>query len=239
MAAFREIANDVHVLRYPVLDVNCTLIVGDRTALLVDTLSCPSQARELAAGVRGITDLPVTVANTHFHFDHTFGNSTIAEILGARAFWAHDTVIDTMRDEAAHLASRAYRTCLELAPAIAEEVYTTPLHVPNRPVTTTADIDLGGRTVRLWHPGPAHSPGDLVVIADEVFVAGDLIEEGAPPSIEGSDLANWPDVIDTLLPYMTGLVVPGHGDIVDAEFARDQGRFLARLSAEGQTVAEA
>ena len=37
--SFREVAAGVHVLRYPLFDVNATLIVGCEAAVLVDTLS--------------------------------------------------------------------------------------------------------------------------------------------------------------------------------------------------------
>ena len=44
---FTEVADGVYVLRYPVLDVNVTLITADGRALLVDTLSTDRQARAL------------------------------------------------------------------------------------------------------------------------------------------------------------------------------------------------
>ena len=47
MTAFTELADRVYLLRYPVLDVNVTLVVGDGAALVVDTLSTPAQATEL------------------------------------------------------------------------------------------------------------------------------------------------------------------------------------------------
>ena len=46
--AFVEVADRVYVLRYPVLDVNVTLVVGDGAALLVDTLSTAAQAARTA-----------------------------------------------------------------------------------------------------------------------------------------------------------------------------------------------
>ena len=61
MTAFTELADRVHLLRYPVLDVNVTLVVGDGAALVVDTLSTPAQAAELRAAVRAVTPHPVTM----------------------------------------------------------------------------------------------------------------------------------------------------------------------------------
>lgn len=213
------------------LDVNCTLVLGTERALLVDTLSTTDQATELAAAVRSVTTLPVTVVNTHDHFDHTFGNAVIADVLGVDDFWAHPTVIATLLDRPDELRAGARRACARLAPSIADAVGHVELRAPNRPVEATVELDLGGRQVTVWHPGPAHSDGDLVVIAGDVLIAGDLIEEGAPPNTVGSDLANWPLVIDALLPHMAGPVIPGHGAVVDVAFARRQRDEIAAMAA--------
>ena len=52
-------------------DSTCYLITGSERALLVDTAN---GYEDLNAIVRTITDLPLTVVNTHGHGDHTFGN---------------------------------------------------------------------------------------------------------------------------------------------------------------------
>ncbi|MGH8881152.1 MAG: MBL fold metallo-hydrolase, partial [Stackebrandtia sp.] len=158
------------------------------------------------------------------------GNGTIAEVLEVEQFWAHRHTIHELRSHADLLSHRAYRSCLALAPDIAEEVYTTRLRIPDRAIDAEHTLDLGGRSVRMWHPGPAHTNGDLVVQADDVVMVGDLVEEGAPPDIDGSDLQNWPLVLESLLPHMTGPVIPGHGDIVDSQYVAQQRRLLARLA---------
>ena len=49
----------------------CYLITGSERALLADTAN---GCEDLAEIVRSLTDLPVTVVNTHGHGDHIFGN---------------------------------------------------------------------------------------------------------------------------------------------------------------------
>ena len=73
MLVFTELSDRIFVLVEPLLRVNVTLIVGDGGALLVDTLSTDEQATELLAAVRVITAAPLTVVNTHHHFDHSGG----------------------------------------------------------------------------------------------------------------------------------------------------------------------
>lgn len=223
-------AAGVHVRRCRVLDVNSVLVVGRERSLLVDTLSTGEQGRELAAAVRRVTDTAIVVANTHPHFDHCFGNRAIAEDLGVAEFWAHRDVAAALAD-ADGARSEAREVCRLLAPEIADAVATTPLLPPNREVTDAVDLDLGGRAVRLWHPGPAHTRGDLVVFADQVTIAGDLVEESGPPGIgRDSDAANWPRVLDALLDRVDGPVVPGHGAVVDAGFvARQRDELAAAL----------
>ncbi len=57
--------------------VNMFLVIGAKKALLIDT---GYGRKNLAAYVRTITSLPITVVNTHGHPDHSGGDSRFAEI---------------------------------------------------------------------------------------------------------------------------------------------------------------
>ena len=63
-----------------------------------------------------------------------------------------------------------------------------------------------------------------------VLLAGDLIEEGAPPSYGDAFPLEWPDTVSRLLEHVSGPVVPGHGAVVDAAFVRAQHADLAQLA---------
>src|SRR5436190_8914364 len=62
----------------PAYKVNCNaaiIFLGD-SVLVVDTHSKPSAARALTEQIKKITDKPIRyVVNTHFHWDHSQGNS--------------------------------------------------------------------------------------------------------------------------------------------------------------------
>ena len=71
---------------------NVGVIVGDTAVLVVDSDYLPSQARADIALIRRLTPKPVRfLVNTHWHGDHTHGNSVYLEsfpgisIVGARA----------------------------------------------------------------------------------------------------------------------------------------------------------
>jgi glyoxylase-like metal-dependent hydrolase (beta-lactamase superfamily II) len=96
-------------------------------------------------------------------------------------------------------------------------------------------IDLGDRRVELLHLGNGHTDGDVVVVVPDVdvFFAGDLIEESAPPSYgDDSYPLEWADTVDRLIGLLsaTAKVVPGHGAVVDAEFVRDQAGDLGTVA---------
>ncbi|WBB67464.1 MBL fold metallo-hydrolase [Micromonospora sp. WMMD812] len=231
---FVEVADRVHVLREPLLDVNVTLVVGDGAALLVDTLSTAGQAAELAAAARVVTAAPWSVVNTHHHFDHCFGNATLAAD-PPRPVYAHERVAAALRDHPDRLRREAYAEVSAEWPVLAPGVAGTELLAPTHPVRGETVLDVGGRPVLLRHPGLGHTDGDLVVhVPDaDVLVAGDLVEQGAPPAFEDSYPLRWPDAVADLLRLTTPatVVVPGHGTPVDAEFVRAQHRQLVDLAA--------
>ncbi|MGH3712554.1 MAG: MBL fold metallo-hydrolase [Micromonosporaceae bacterium] len=226
-ADWQEIADRVYVRRYPVLDVNSVLVVGESAALVVDTLATPAQGRDLAAAVRRLTPHPWLVVNTHHHFDHAYGNQAFA---GAE-IWAHDEAARLLR-ETTPTTLAALRAEWEIAePELAEltEVTVVP---PTRTLRESAELDLGVRQVRLRHLGRGHTAGDVVVHVPDagVVVAGDLVEQDAAPSFEDAYPLEWPHTLTELLHLVTGPVVPGHGAVVDHGFVKAQHDELNQLA---------
>ncbi|MEV4499616.1 MBL fold metallo-hydrolase [Micromonospora arborensis] len=232
-AGFVEVADRVHVLREPLLRVNVTLVVGDDEALLVDTLSSAAQATVLATAVRAVTDRPLTLVNTHHHYDHCFGNAVLAGD-PPRPVYAHELAAAALRAEPERLRREAYEEVRAEHPALAAELADTLLLAPTHTVQIETSLDLGGRRVLLRHPGRGHTEADLVVhVPDaDVLIAGDLVEQSGPPAFEDSYPLRWPDAVADLLRLTTArtVVVPGHGDPVDVEFVRAQHAELVRLA---------
>jgi glyoxylase-like metal-dependent hydrolase (beta-lactamase superfamily II) len=72
----REVVSGVWLLGEP-QHVYTWLVVGDDRAVLLDTGMGILPIRPVAAGV---TPLPLSVVNTHYHFDHIGGNHEFEEI---------------------------------------------------------------------------------------------------------------------------------------------------------------
>ncbi|MFY1616552.1 MBL fold metallo-hydrolase [Micromonospora sp. WMMD736] len=230
---FVEVADRVYVRGEPLLRVNVTLVVGDDAALVVDTLSSTGQAVELAAAVRAVTDRPLTLVNTHHHYDHCFGNAVLAGD-PARPVYAHERAAAALREDPERLRREAYEEVRAEHPGLAADLADTPLLAPTHTVHTETTLDLGGRRVVLRHPGRGHTDADLVAhVPDaDVLVAGDLVEQSGPPAFEDSYPLQWPDAVADLLRLTTPdtVVVPGHGAAVDVDFVRAQHAELVRLA---------
>jgi glyoxylase-like metal-dependent hydrolase (beta-lactamase superfamily II) len=224
--AFVEIGHRIYLLTYPVYRVNSVLIDSDHGAIVIDTLSTQRQARELLEAVRRVTAQPLTIVNTHFHFDHTFGNSVLAQ---GGAVWGHASCAQELGERGEHWRRYWQQEVAEEDEELALEIGDAPLLPPDHTVTHQQELDLGGRKVILSHHGRGHTEGDLVVLADGILVAGDLVEEGAPPSFEDSYPLEWPDTVAALLDLAFEKVIPGHGRPVDRSFVEAQHEELSKL----------
>ena len=233
MTDFAEVAPDVYVLRYPVFDVNVTLVVGEGAALVVDTLSTPAQAAELVDAVRRVTPHPWAIVNTHHHFDHCFGNAVLSGDSGC-AIWGHEEAATLLREHAAKLQREWYEEWLPSHPDLATGLAEAVVLPPNRTVHLESTVDVGGRPVALRHFGRGHTAGDLVVhVPDaDLLIAGDLIEESGPPMFGDAYPLDWPDTVAELMRMVTAstVVVPGHGAVVDLGFVHDQHADLVALA---------
>ena len=222
---FVEVADRVWVARHSWLDVNVTVVGGERGVVVVDTHASERAMREVLDALRRVTRADVVgVVNTHAHFDHTFGNAVVREQAPAAPLLAHEEAATTTV-EAGERAKTLY--VADPDDPHGEEVLATRIVPATDTFSSVRAIDLGDRVLELVHPGRGHTAGDLVVrVPDaDVLLAGDLVEQSAPPSY-GPDSypLDWPGALDLVVGLLTpsSVVVPGHGDLVDQPFVQDQ-----------------
>ena len=189
---------------------NSAFVVTDSGVVIVDAQPSPAHAQRLAAAIRSVTPRPIKwVILTHHHPDHHFGTSVFRR-MGARVMAHPDRrVLAAEGGEDALLADWVRVVGLDAMRGFefADK--------PDRPVTATDTLWLGGQTLVVIHPGAGHSPGDLLVWLprERVLFAGDiLIEDGVTMMVDGSssELLRALAVIDSLDPTT---VMPGHGSI--------------------------
>lgn len=236
-AGWVEVAAGVLVRRHALLDVNTTVVLGDDACLVVDTAATQAQGRRLADAVRRLTATPWTVACTHDHFDHWYGNAAFAgpgvRVLGHEAGRFDDA---GRADAVAYLRGDG-------DPLAADEARRTPLVPPTDRVAAQTRLELGGRHVLLVHHGRGHTDHDLLVEVPDagVLVAGDLVEVGADPAMDDAYPLEWPVTLARALAGAAGrpprTVVPGHGDVVAADVADEQRADLQRLAERAAELA--
>ena len=117
------------------------------------------------------------------------------------------------------------------------------LTLPNQTFDEAHTLRIGGKTVRLLHPGRGHTDGDLVAlfVEDRVVHTGDLFFNGRYPNIDleaGGSVQAWSDTIDRILDLEFDLVIPGHGPVTDAAGLREFQRFMQELAAVGREAAD-
>jgi glyoxylase-like metal-dependent hydrolase (beta-lactamase superfamily II) len=230
MARFREVADRVWVARQEWYDLNVCLVRGSAGVIVVDTQASAKAARAIIEEVRelGIGDV-TAIVNTHEHFDHTFGNVAFREAYGDVPIHAHEVAAGQTIDAGERIKERF---AVEWDDPYREEVLETEVVPADHTFSSVKVLDLGDRQVELAHPGRGHTAGDAVIrVPDaDVVLAGDLIEESAPPAY-GADChpLDWPGTLDVVINLLGSdtVLVPGHGAIVDRDFVEQQRQDIA------------
>jgi len=212
-----EVGDRVLTRRYRYLDQQIGLVLGRGEALVIDTRATPSMAHELLEDIRDVTTDPVAVGiNTHWHWDHAFGNSVIRPAV----IWGHERCRERLLADGA--ASRTEQAADD--PKRRTNFEAVVIDPPDRTLTIAADVEVGGRRVELRYLGRGHTDGDIVVRVPDagVLFAGDLLENGATPWFGDGYPMDWPATVERMREFITGPVVPGHGAVSDRSLVERQ-----------------
>jgi glyoxylase-like metal-dependent hydrolase (beta-lactamase superfamily II) len=184
---------------------NSTFLVSDQGILVVDTGLNAQEGRKLLNEVHKVSQAPVRwIVNTHYHPDHRGGNSVVGP----------DAVIISTAFTRSHI------------PDSARENSVTEAVGPQGLV-----LHVGGHEVRIYHPGPAHTQGDLIVyFPDENTIAtGDLFLSNSCPAMDDGDMENWIMALDHMLALPLEHVIPGHFELATKSELQQFRNYLADL----------
>lgn len=222
---FQELGPGVFRRRYPTLDENVGAVIGESGVLIVDTRSTHRQGDEILLDLARVTPLPVRwVVNTHWHWDHVFGNSRFP----GSEIWGHVNTRHTLMTRPDDMKAGARQW---LGDDMEAEIAGVEIVSPERTFSDRVAIDIG-RPVELSYHGRGHTDADIRVLIEDAGVAflGDLVEEGAPPSFGDSHPLDWPLTLRLAMDGVDGVVVPGHGDVVDSRFVSHQHEELVAVT---------
>lgn len=192
-----EIADGVWQLTEPG-HVCSWLVAGSRRAALIDTGCGIAPIRPV---VERLTSLPVTVVNTHHHFDHVGGNAEFdaiaihplgeaglrvappAELLDAYRAYSEDMLAayESYADADAryfHLLRDADRV-RPLPGSVLDGSWRIAASTATELISEGDEIDLGDRALGVLHT-PGHSPDcvSLDLIGERLLFGGDTVNTG-------------------------------------------------------------
>lgn len=218
---------------------NDVVIVNDDDVMLVDAGTTPAVARALVQDVKLLSDKPVRwVVNTHFHYDHTDGNSVFGpdvQIIGheyvRQAIVNLDVLhrepfktaqanlpgqIESLKKQVSAEKDAQQRATLQQQLAATEAEQKQFAEIKPTPPTMTYASNLtlfrGRREIRLLFLGRGHTPGDTVVFLpkERIVCTGDLMESRLAYMGDGI-FDEWVTTLDALKKLDFDTVLPGHG----------------------------
>jgi glyoxylase-like metal-dependent hydrolase (beta-lactamase superfamily II) len=204
---------------------NVGVLITDEGVAVVDTMTFAMQGDAILARIAEITDKPVVaVINTHYHMDHTHGNP---------AFAPGTKVVSTAR------------TLEHLKTIDADYWRESPARelLPNETFDDVREITVGGKQVRLFHPGRGHTDGDLVAefVSERVIHVGDLCFNGRWPRIDlvgGGSVRLWDETLGRVLGRDFDRVIPGHGPVTDRAGLTKCQEFIRSLWSQTKAVVD-
>lgn len=174
--AVNEVGPGIWSIREPhhFEDVQSHLIIGDRRALLIDTGMGVGNIREV---VDRLTDRPVTLVNSHAHFDHVGGNRDFIDgDIAIHVNGVHDLAVGVSRERMAYWFDAKYLVGLPDGES-ASPITSLPAGFDpgNAAIPGTRasiilyggeTLDLGGRVLEAIH-SPGHDAALVVFLLRE------------------------------------------------------------------------
>jgi glyoxylase-like metal-dependent hydrolase (beta-lactamase superfamily II) len=200
------------------------LILGKNRALLFDT---GLGIGKISKVVAQLTPLPVTVLNSHTHFDHTGGNAEFSEIIDQDTPFTRNSS-KGQSNQYSRDALAPERICGQLPPGVQTSTYSVRSFHVSRFVKDGESVDLGGRRLEIIFT-PGHTPDALCLLDREngLLFTGDTFYPGPiylfTPETDFAAYSKSVDRLAALSPKVK-LLLPGH-NVPTADPA-----FLTRLA---------
>jgi cyclase len=242
---------------------NAGVVLLDHGVVVFDTHFTSDAAQALLARIRSATGKPVQyVVNSHYHPDHTHGNSVFssASCLIAtgntrrdillkdlpvlnRTLAAAQAQLDALRKNLATIQEPRQKDSLRNQIAAREQTLArmSNLKIPVPVVIVDDSLTIeDGRELRLLNMGSGHSDGDLVMYLPSAKVAfvGDLFFNRALPNTQDANLLTWIKTLGELQKLDAEKIVPGHGPVGNRQDLSAFLQYLLDLKASVEPAVE-
>lgn len=202
---------------------NAGFVVTAAGVVVFDALGTPALGYRLLQRIREVTDQPVKfVVVSHYHADHIYGLQAFKEHGGAPTVLAQRGTLGyvggTTDSQGEDAQRRLEQRRLALSPWVDEMTF---IVAPDEVFDQEMRFELGGVQFEIRHLGPAHAPGDSIMLVRNygVLFGGDVLYGGRVPFLDSpeTDITRWLEGLE----YIAGLqdrvryIIPGHGTLSD------------------------
>lgn len=199
---------------------NAGFVVTDEGVVVYDALGTPALGYRLIQRIREVTDQPIRkVVIGHYHADHIYGLQAFDQHAGSPEVIAQRLALGYIGGSRASQGEAAQQRLEQrreaLFPWVDEDTYLVP---PDATFEKEYTFEMGGLTFVIRHMGPAHAPGDSIMLVKEpgVLFSGDVIYKGRIPFLDSpdTDIERWLEglaFLDNMEPAPR-FIIPGHGD---------------------------
>jgi len=200
---------------------NAGFVVTQAGVVVFDALGTPALGYRLLQRIRQVTDKPVKfVVVSHYHADHIYGLQAFKQHGGAPTVLAQRGTLGYVGGTTASQGEDARRRLEQrrqaLFPWVDEKTY---IVAPDEVFDQEMNFELGGVRFEIRHLGPAHAPGDSIMLVRNygVLFGGDVLYGGRVPFLDSpeTDITRWLQGLE----YIAGLedqvryIIPGHGTL--------------------------
>jgi len=172
---------------------NAAFITTKEGVIVIDTRGSKQEAAQVLKAIRKMTNQSVVyVVNSHFHKENISGNGV---------FKSARTIIAQKRAQA--------MTVLE---AEREKRKVTPANLSFK---KKLELKLGKYHLKLIHPGPAHTDGDLYIYIPKwrIIITGGMVSNRIIPFLGDSNIESWINALVEMEDLDAEVIVPGHGPV--------------------------
>ncbi|HBG92935.1 MAG: MBL fold metallo-hydrolase [Nitrospirae bacterium GWF2_44_13] len=212
---------------------NAGIIIGKDGIVVIDTLISAKEARRFIRDIRAISKKPIKyVINTHYHLDHTFGNSEFAKLGAVIISHINDSNNLKAQGETALKNAKNYGLSKE-------DMKGTKIAYPALSFNDRMEIALGDQRIDLIYTGHSHTDGSITVYLPDkkILFSGDILFTGYHPFIGDGSIGEWVKALDHIMTMNVEKIIPGHGPLSNKKDIQDMKDYLIAFDKKAKELA--
>ncbi len=212
---------------------NAGIIIGRDGIVVIDTLVSAKEAKRFIKDIRAISKKPIKyVVNTHYHLDHTFGNSGFAKLGAVIISHTNDNKNLKTNGETALKNAKDYGLT-------EQDMKGTKIAYPALTFNDRMEIDMGDQKIEMIFIGHSHTDGSILAYLPEkkILFAGDILFTNYHPFIADGNIEEWVKALDYIMTMDVEKIIPGHGPISNKKDIEDMKNYLIAFDMKAKELA--